>query len=196
MATLALAAMPVLAQQSSKPAQVQPGSEIGFAIKQMGVPVEGKFGKFTATIALDPKKPETGNVAFAIDTGSARFGSAELDAETPKPVWNPDIPQPIDFFEGWNEVPDENYDNAFKAQWELFLKHVAGEGPFRWNLLEGARGVQLAELGLRSWSERVCPRRGSTRSGCSRTRSGSPGPTSTRTATKRRPSARRCSVSS
>ena len=73
---------------------------------------------------------------------------------TPKPVWNPDIPQPIDFFEGWKEVADENYDNAFKAQWELFLKHVAGEGAFRWNLLEGAKGVQLAELGLKSWKQR------------------------------------------
>jgi predicted dehydrogenase len=73
---------------------------------------------------------------------------------TPKPVWNPDIPQPIDFFAGWKEVPDENYDNAFKAQWELFLKHVAGESAFRWNLLEGAKGVQLAELGLRSWKQR------------------------------------------
>jgi predicted dehydrogenase len=74
--------------------------------------------------------------------------------KTPKPVWNPDIPQPIDFFDGWEEVPDENYDNAFKAQWELFLKHVAGEGAFRWNLLEGAKGVQLAELGLKSWKQR------------------------------------------
>jgi len=73
---------------------------------------------------------------------------------TPKPVWNPDIPQPIDFFAGWKEVADENYDNAFKAQWELFLKHVAGEGAFRWNLLEGAKGVQLAELGLKSWKQR------------------------------------------
>jgi predicted dehydrogenase len=73
---------------------------------------------------------------------------------TPKPVWNPDLPQPINFFEGWKEVPDENYDNAFKAQWELFLKHVAGEGGFRWDLLEGAKGVQLAELGLKSWKQR------------------------------------------
>jgi predicted dehydrogenase len=73
---------------------------------------------------------------------------------TPKPVWNPDIAQPIDFFEGWEEVPDESYDNAFKAQWELFLRHVAGEGGFRWNLLEGAKGVQLAELGLKSWQQR------------------------------------------
>jgi predicted dehydrogenase len=74
--------------------------------------------------------------------------------KTPKPVWNPDIPQPIDFFEGWDEVPDASCDNAFKVQWELFLKHVAGEGPFRWDLLEGAKGVQLAELGLRSWAQK------------------------------------------
>ena len=74
--------------------------------------------------------------------------------DTPKPVWNPDIPQPINFFDGWKEMPDENYDNAFKAQWELFLKHVAGAGPFRWNLLEGVKGVQLAELGLKSWRQR------------------------------------------
>jgi len=74
--------------------------------------------------------------------------------KTPKPVWNPDIPQPIDFFGGWEEIPDENYDNAFKAQWELFLRHVAGEGAFRWGLLEGAKGVQLAELGLKSWQQK------------------------------------------
>ena len=74
--------------------------------------------------------------------------------KTPKPVWNPDIAQPIDFFQGWEEVPDERYDNAFKAQWELFLRHLAGEGSFRWNLLEGAKGVQLAELGLKSWRQR------------------------------------------
>jgi len=74
--------------------------------------------------------------------------------QTPKPVWNPDIPQPIDFFAGWHEVPDAPYDNAFKVEWELFLKHVAGEGAFRWNLLEGAKGVQLAELGLKSWKQK------------------------------------------
>ena len=74
--------------------------------------------------------------------------------KTPKPVWNPDIPQPINFFDGWEEVPDGNYDNAFKVQWEMFLRHVAGEGSFRWGLLEGAKGVQLAELGLKSWKQK------------------------------------------
>lgn len=76
---------------------------------------------------------------------------------TPKPVWNPDIAQPIDFLapESWQAVPDNAVpDNAFKQQWALFLKHVAGEGSFRWGLLEGAKGVQLAEAGLRSWKAR------------------------------------------
>ena len=74
---------------------------------------------------------------------------------TPRPVWNPDIPQPINFFEGWRNVPgEESYSNAFRAQWEYFLKHVAFDEPFPWDLLEGARGVQLAEAGYRSWKER------------------------------------------
>lgn len=75
---------------------------------------------------------------------------------TPKPVWNPDIPQPINFYEGWSKVPDQEfYDNAFKAQWELFLRHVVLNEPFPWNLLEGAKGVQLAEKGLESWAKRA-----------------------------------------
>jgi predicted dehydrogenase len=73
---------------------------------------------------------------------------------TPRPVWNPDVEQPIDFNDGWPEVPsDQPYDNAFKVQWELFLRHVVRGDPFRWDLLEAAKGVQLAELGLRSWRE-------------------------------------------
>ena len=91
--------------------------------------------------------------------GSAVAGLRECYIQhygnTPKPVWNPDIAQPINFVEGWSKVPDqENYDNAFKVQWELFLKHVVKDDPFPWNLLEGVKGVQLAEKGLESWSKR------------------------------------------
>jgi len=76
-------------------------------------------------------------------------------AATPKPVWNPDVPQTIDFYDTWQDVPaNRAYDNAFKVEWELFLKHVVDGGAFKWNLLEGAKGVQLAELGQRSWAER------------------------------------------
>jgi predicted dehydrogenase len=74
---------------------------------------------------------------------------------TPKPVWNPDIEQPIDFFSSWQEVPDNQApDNAFKAEWELFIRHLYEGGAFPWNLLAGAKGVQLAELGLESWRTR------------------------------------------
>lgn len=74
---------------------------------------------------------------------------------TPKPVWNPDVPQPINFLEGWSLMPEqENFDNAFKVQWELFIKHIVTDSPFPWDLLQGARGIQLAEKGLESWDKR------------------------------------------
>jgi predicted dehydrogenase len=73
---------------------------------------------------------------------------------TPKPVWNPDLPATEDFRSQWHQVPDnEVFDNGFKVQWELFLRHVVTGSDYRWDLLEGAKGVQLAELGLRSARE-------------------------------------------
>jgi polyisoprenoid-binding protein YceI len=88
LALLLPAALPALAQAQPPKAQLQAvGSEIVFTTRQMGVPVEGRFTRFSADVALDPKQPAAGRVAFSIDTGSARFGSAELDAEVPKPTW-------------------------------------------------------------------------------------------------------------
>jgi predicted dehydrogenase len=92
--------------------------------------------------------------------GSAVAGLRECYIQhygnTPKPVWNPDIVQPINFFEGWSKVPEqENYDNAFKVQWELFLRHIVKDEPFPWDLREGAKGVQLAEKGIESWQKRA-----------------------------------------
>ena len=74
---------------------------------------------------------------------------------TPRPVWNPDVPQTMDFFSQWQEVPDNiAYDNGFKIQWEDFIRHVCAGAPWHRDLMEGAKGVQLAELGLQSWKER------------------------------------------
>lgn len=76
-------------------------------------------------------------------------------ARTPRPLWNPDIPQPINFYDAWDPVPDaQPRENAFKVQWELFLKHVVLGDSFPWNMVEGAKGVQLAELALLSSRER------------------------------------------
>lgn len=91
--------------------------------------------------------------------GSAVAGLRDCKTQhrvnTPKPVWNPDIPNPFQFRDQWVEVPDNaTFDNAFKVQWEMFLKHVVIDTPFPWDLLEGAKGTQLADLSLQSWQER------------------------------------------
>ncbi len=91
--------------------------------------------------------------------GSAVAGLHECRSQarinTPKPVWNPDVPQAIDFFANWQEVPDNQvFDNGFKVQWEMFIRHIFEDAPWTYTLLEGAKGVQLAELGMRSWAER------------------------------------------
>ncbi|MFV0129811.1 Gfo/Idh/MocA family protein [Streptomyces sp. HMX112] len=99
-------------------------------------------------------------VEFQVDGthGSAVAGLRECRVQhrstTPRPVWDPDLPATHAFREQWQPVPDNAvFDNGFKTQWELFLRHVARDEPFRWDLLAGARGVQLAELALRSSAE-------------------------------------------
>jgi predicted dehydrogenase len=92
--------------------------------------------------------------------GSAVAGLRECYTQhygnTPKPVWNPDIEQPINYYDGWSRVPEQEvFDNAFKVEWELFLKHIVKDDPFPWDLKEGAKGVQLAEKGLESWDKRA-----------------------------------------
>jgi len=75
-------------------------------------------------------------------------------ASTPVPVWNPDLPDPIDYLAQWTDVPDDGpFDNGFKVQWELFLRHAVAGAAFPWDLAEGARGVQLAELAMLSSAE-------------------------------------------
>jgi predicted dehydrogenase len=99
-------------------------------------------------------------VEFQVDGthGSAVAGLRRCRAQhrsaTPKPVWNPDLPATESFRDQWQEVPDNGeFENGFEAQWELFLRHVALGEPYHWDLLAGARGVQLAELGLKSSAE-------------------------------------------
>ncbi|MBN1347086.1 MAG: Gfo/Idh/MocA family oxidoreductase [Phycisphaerae bacterium] len=75
---------------------------------------------------------------------------------TPRVVWNPDIESPLDYFDDWQEVPGtQDYDNAFRVQWELFLRHVVLDEPFPWTLLQGAKNVLLAEKAAESWEQRA-----------------------------------------
>ena len=100
-------------------------------------------------------------VTFHVDGthGSAVAGLSSCRAQsrvtTPRPVWNPDVKQTMNFYDQWQEVPDSMvYDNGFKIQWEHFIRHVAEDAPYRWTLPEGAKGVQLVEAALQSWQER------------------------------------------
>jgi predicted dehydrogenase len=120
---------------------------------------DGTVCQFNSSWCVHVRRDDLLTVEVNGVKGSAVAGLREVQvqsaAETPKPVWNPDIVQPIDFLKGWQQVPNNiEYDNAFKIQWELFLRHVVLNEPFRWTLREGAKGVQLAELGMKSWKER------------------------------------------
>ena len=120
---------------------------------------DGIIAQFNSSWTVRVRRDDLLTLQVDGTKGSAVAGLRECYIQhygnTPKPVWNPDIAQPINFFEGWAKLPDqENYDNAFKVQWELFLKHVVEGGAFQWDLLEGVRGVQLAEKGIESWKKR------------------------------------------
>src|SRR5919201_6408889 len=100
-------------------------------------------------------------VTFQVDgtEGSAVAGLSDCMMQsrwaTPRPVWNPDEKQTMDFYSHWQRVPDnQTYDNGFKAQWEMFIRHVVDDAPFPHTLVEGVKGVQLAECARKSSEER------------------------------------------
>lgn len=120
---------------------------------------DGTYCQFNSSWCTRVRRDDLLTIQVDGTHGSAVAGLRECwvqhMAETPKPVWNPDIQQPIKFFENWQQLPNTlEYDNAFKIQWEMFLRHVVLDEPWNYSLLEGAKGVQMAEAGLKSWSER------------------------------------------
>ncbi|MBG0860635.1 MAG: Gfo/Idh/MocA family oxidoreductase [Bacteroidales bacterium] len=119
----------------------------------------GIIAHFNSSWAVRVRRDDLLTLQVDGTNGSAVAGLRECYiqhyANTPKPVWNPDVLQTIDFFGGWSKIPEqETYENAFKAQWELFLRHIVKDEEFPWSLYEGAKGVQLAEKGLESWKKR------------------------------------------
>jgi predicted dehydrogenase len=100
-------------------------------------------------------------VVFQVDGthGSAVAGPSSCRVQprvaTPRPVWNPDEKQTRDFRADWQEVPDAMpYPNGFRSQWEMFIRHVVENAPWRYSLREGAKGLQLVDAALKSWHER------------------------------------------
>jgi polyisoprenoid-binding protein YceI len=110
--TLAVTAVPAMAQQKLMPAQ----SEMSFVFKQMGVPVEGHFKKFDAQITFDAAKLPANKVAFTVDIASATLGSKETDAELPKAEWfnTAKFPQATFASSGFKALGEGKYEVAGK----------------------------------------------------------------------------------
>lgn len=119
----------------------------------------GVIVHFNSSWVTRPRRDDLLTIQVDGTEGSAvatlRDCVVQHSSATPRPTWNPDIPSTIDHFATWTRVPDViECDNAFKVQWEMFLRHVVKDEPFKYDLLEGAKGVQISEVALKSWAER------------------------------------------
>jgi predicted dehydrogenase len=119
---------------------------------------DGIFASVNASWAVRVNRRELLELQVDGTRGSAVAGlrncAVQHRVATPVPVWNPDIQDENHYLTQWTDVPDtDGHENGFKAQWQLFLVHAARGEPFRWDLAQGARGVQMAELALRSSAE-------------------------------------------
>ena len=118
----------------------------------------GAFASVNSSWAVRVNRRELLELQVDGTAGSAVSGLRDCAVQhrvsTPLPVWNPDLPDPIEYQELWSDVPDNMaFDNGFKVEWELFLVCASEGRPFAWDLVEGAKGVQLANLALRSSAE-------------------------------------------
>lgn len=88
LSALLLPALLVTTAHAQAPAAVQlDKSFIRFVSKQMNVPVEGKFKKFTANLSYDAKKPEASKAEFEVELGSVDLGTAEANGEVKRKTW-------------------------------------------------------------------------------------------------------------
>jgi len=118
----------------------------------------GVTAQLNSSWAVRVDRPEL--VEFQVDgtLGSAVVGlfgaKVQPRVATPKPTWNPDLPETHDYSRDWQELPvNDVFENGFKTQWEQFVRHVVEDAPHEYDFFAGARGVRLAELGLRSSRE-------------------------------------------
>lgn len=116
----------------------------------------GALAHFNSSWAVRVRRDDLFTLQVDGTEGSAVAGLRQCWIQpygaTPRPVWNPDVDSPLRYLDDWMKVPDQMvFPNAFRAQWELFLRHLVLDEPFPWDLLEGAKGVQLAERGIESW---------------------------------------------
>ena len=120
----------------------------------------GLIASFNSSWSVRVRRDDLLSIQVDGTKGSAVAGLRQVyiqpAAATPKPIWNPDAGSETDYYSDWTLMPENiEYDNAFKAQWELYLKHIVCDTPFRWDLREGVKGVELAEKAVESWEKRA-----------------------------------------
>ena len=121
---------------------------------------DGIVAQFNSSWTTRVRRDDLLTIQVDGTNGSAVAGLRECwiqpAAATPRPTWNPDIENPFVFHDQWMVAPSQQtFDNAFKIQWEMYLRHIVAGTPFPWDLREGAKGVQLAEKGIESWKNRA-----------------------------------------
>lgn len=119
----------------------------------------GAIAHFNSSWTVRVRRDDLLTIQVDGTKGSAVAGLRDCvvqhESATPRPTWNPDIDSPIQYFENWQRVPDwQVCDNAFKVQWEAFLRHVVKDEPWQYDFARGAKGVHLTELAMESWAQR------------------------------------------
>ena len=109
---LLLAALAVAAGTARAQTVDPASSELSFVTRQMGVPVEGRFQRWSAQVALDPRKPETGQVVLRIQMDSVAFAAPEVTAEAQRTVWldTARFPQAVFESKGIRSAGDGRYE--------------------------------------------------------------------------------------
>ena len=141
--------------ESGKPFDVDVEDEV-FATFEFE---SGALAQVTSSWASRVKRDDLIQIQIDGTLGSAVAGGhkcyVQSLAATPRPTWNVEVPQAMDFDTQWQEVPEhEPFKNSYRYGWEQYLRHVAEDAPLRSTLLEGARDVQLTEACYQSDRER------------------------------------------
>jgi predicted dehydrogenase len=147
--------IPKRVDEAGRPFQVDVEDEV-FALFEFE---SGVFAQVTTSWATRVKRDDMIQLQIDGTLGSAVAGGhrcfVQSLAATPRPVWNAEAPQTMNFDEQWQEVPDdEPFRNSYRRGWERFLRHIAQNDPLPSSMLEGARDVQLTELCYQSDRER------------------------------------------
>ena len=118
-------------------------SYIRFVSKQMNVPVEGRFRKFSATIAFDAKKPDATKAAFEVDLASIDLGNPDGETEVQRKTWfNTDAFPKAKFVSGAVKALGGD---RFEVTGLLTIKGVAQNIAVIASVKTDAAGVSVAE---------------------------------------------------